>query len=223
MIQKIKNSKDQKYYDINESKYRVPKIEHGTYNFTKSFYSIIIEDCEDDSLSLIFNENRRCKKENNTYIQNIIKNGFINFNFIDHEVQNEDYFRPITKFFNIINNKLSKDNYLINNLYFNSITLFSNYHSFFNNNLISNYSYTLDRNVENIKEKNNKKNIYMGYYLWLSNRMNLYYREYLTFIDAISNIGGVSNVIISIFFFINKIFNNYAIYSDNLFRQQRII
>ena len=54
----------------------------------------------------------------------------------------------------------------------------------------------------------------MGYYLWLSNRMNLYYREYLTFIDAISNIGGVSNVIISIFFFINKIFNNYAIYSD---------
>ena len=44
--------------------------------------------------------------------------------------------------------------------------------------------------------------------------MNLYYREYLTFIDAISNIGGVSNVIISIFFFINKIFNNYAIYSD---------
>ena len=45
--------------------------------------------------------------------------------------------------------------------------------------------------------------------------MNLYYREYLTFIDAISNIGGVSNVIISIFFFINKIFNNYAIYSDS--------
>ena len=67
-IKKYFDSKDQKYYDINESKYRVPKIEHGTYNFNKSFYSIIIEDCEDDSLSLLFNENRRCKKENNTYI-----------------------------------------------------------------------------------------------------------------------------------------------------------
>ena len=214
-IKKYFDSKEQKYYDLNESKYRVPRIEHGTFNFTRSLYSIIIEDCEDDSLSLIYNDNRRCKKENNEYIKNIIKNGFINFHFIDHEVQNDDYFRPITKFFNIIVNKLSKDNYFINNLYFNPIILFSNYHSFFDDKLISNYSYTLDRNVEIIKEKNNKKNIYMGYYLWLNKRMNLYYREHLTLIDAISNIGGVSNVIISIFFFINKIFNNYAIYSDS--------
>ena len=213
-IKKYFDSKEQKYYDLNESKYRVPKIEHGTLNFSKSFYSIIIEDCEDDSLSLIFNDKRKCKKENNEYIQNIIKNGFINFHFIDHEVQNDDYFRPITKFFNIIDNKLSKDNYIINNLYFNPIILFSNYHRFFDDKLISNYSYTLDRNIENIKEKNNEKNIYIGYYLRLSSRMNLYYREHLTLIDAISNIGGVSNVIISIFFFINKIFNNYAIYSD---------
>ena len=214
-IKKYFDSKEKKYYDLNESKYKVPKIEHGTYNFTKSFYSIIIEDCEDDSLDLIFNDKRKCKKENNTYIQNIIKNGFINFHFIDHEVQNDDYFRPITKFFNTIDTKLSKDNYFINNLHFNPIILFSNYHSFFNDKLISNYSYTLDRNVENIKEKNNEKNIYIGYYLRLSSRMNLYYREHLTLIDAISNIGGVSNVIISIFFFINKIFNNYAIYSDS--------
>ena len=214
-IKKYFDSKEQKYYDLNETKFKVPKIEHGTLNFSKSFYSIIIEDCEDDSLELIFNDKRKCKKENNTYIQNIIKNGFINFHFIDHEVQNEDYFNPITKFFNTFDNKLSKDNYFINNLYFNPIILFSNYHSFFNDKLISNYSYTLDRNVENIKEKNNEKNIYIGYYLRLSSRMNLYYREYLTFIDAISNIGGVSNVIISIFFFINKIFNNYAIYSDS--------
>jgi len=214
-IKKYFDSKEQKYYDLNESKYRMPKIEHGTFNFTKSFYSIIIEDCEDDSLSLIFNDKRKCKKENNTYIQNIIKNGFINFHFIDHEVQNDDYFRPITQFFNVIDNKLSKDNYFINNLYFNPIILFSNYHSFFNNKLISNYTYSLDRINENIKEKNNKKNIYIGYYLWLSRRMNLYYTEHLTLIEAISNIGGVSNVIISIFFFINKIFNNYAIYSDS--------
>ena len=214
-IKKYFNSEEKKYYNLNESKYRVPKIEEGTYNFKKSFYSIIIEDCNDDSLSLIFNDNRKCKKENNTYFKNIIKNGFINFHFIDHEVQNDDYFNPITKFFNTIDNKLSKDNYFINNLYFNPIILFSNYHSFFNDKLISNYTYTLDKINENIKEKNNKKNIYIGYYLWLNKKINLYYREHLTLINAISNIGGVSNVIISIFFFINKIFNNYAIYSDS--------
>ena len=214
-IKKYFDSKEQKYYDLNETKFKIPKIEHGTLNFTKRFYSIIIEDCEDDSLELIFNDKRKCKRENNTYIQNIIKNGFINFHFIDNEVQNDDYFRPITKFFNTIDNKLSKDNYFINNLYFNPIILFSNYHSFFNNRLISNYTFTLDRVNENIKEKNNKKNIYIGYYLWLSRSINLYYCEHLTLIDAISYIGGVSNVIISIFFFINRIFNNYAFYSDS--------
>lgn len=214
-IKKYFDSKEQKYYDLNESKFKVPKIEHGTINFTKSFYSIIIEDCEDDSLKILFTDNRKCKKENNTYIKNIIKNGFINFHFIDHEVQNEDYFRPIRKFFHIICHKLSKDNYFINNLYFSPIALISNYHSFFNNKLTSNYSYTLDRNSESIKDKNNEKNIYISYYLWLNKRINLYYREHLTLIDAISNIGGVSNVIISIFFFINKIFNSYSIYSDS--------
>ena len=214
-IKKYFDSKEKKYYDLNEPKYRAPKIEHGTVNFRKNFYSIIIEDCEDDSLKLIFNDKRKCKKENNTYIQNIIKNGLINFHFIDNEVQNDDYFRPITKFFNIIDNKLSKDNYLINNIYFNPIILYSNYHGFFNNKVISNYTYTLDRNDENIKEKNNKKNIYIGYYLWLNKRMNLYYAEHITIIDVISTIGGVSNVTISIFFFINKIFNNYAIYSNS--------
>ena len=73
-IKKYFDSKEKKYYDLNEPKYRAPKIEHGTVNFRKNFYSIIIEDCEDDSLKLIFNDKRKCKKENNTYIQNIIKN-----------------------------------------------------------------------------------------------------------------------------------------------------
>ena len=37
----------------------------------------------------------------------------------------------------------------------------------------------------------------------------------MTLTDAISNIGGISNVVISFFIFINKIFNKYAILSDS--------
>ena len=214
-IKKYFDSKDQKYYDLNETKYKVPKIEHGTINFTKRIYSIVIEDCVDDSLQIIFNDSKKCKKENNEYIQNVIKNGFINFHFIDHEIQEDENISPIKKFFHTVDTKLSKDNFIINNLYFNPIILFLKSQGFFNNVMNNNYFYTLDRSSENIKEKNNKKNIYMGYYLWLNKRMNLYYIEHLTLIDAISKVGGVSNVIISIFFFINKILNSYAIYSDS--------
>ena len=51
----------------------------------------------------------------------------------------------------------------------------------------------------------------MGYYIWLNRRVNFYY---ITLTEAISNIGGISNVIISVFFYINKIFNSYANISD---------
>ena len=37
----------------------------------------------------------------------------------------------------------------------------------------------------------------------------------MTLTKAISNIGGISNVIISIFIFINKIFNKYGILSNS--------
>ena len=50
--------------------------------------------------------------------------------------------------------------------------------------------------------------------IWLNKRVNYYTRDYITLTEAISNIGGISNVIISVFLYINKIFNSYATISD---------
>lgn len=54
----------------------------------------------------------------------------------------------------------------------------------------------------------------MGFNLWLNRRINYYCRDFMTLTDALSNIGRISSVIISIFFIINKIFNEYAIICD---------
>lgn len=202
-----------KYIDVNEPNFRWPEIEHGTKSFSYKFYSLIIENCEDNTLNEIFGGNKKCK--NLSQNEDIKNYGFINFNFIDQTVQNENQSKPIQNFLNRIENKLSKDNYCINNIYLNPLILLTNYNEIFKKNITLEYTYTLDKNDLYIKQQNREKDIYMGYYIWLSKKVNYYYREYLTLNEVISNIGGTSNVIISFFFFVNKIFNKYAIISDS--------
>jgi hypothetical protein len=54
----------------------------------------------------------------------------------------------------------------------------------------------------------------MIYYLWVSNRIDFYFRTYKDFTDFVSDIGGTSNVIINSFYFINLFFNTYATLTD---------
>ena len=212
-IKKYFDLNEQKYIDINESNFRWPEIEHGTKNFSHKFYSVIIEKCEENTLNEIYNDNRKCKQD--MQFEQIKNYGYVNFYFIDQQVDEEDHLRPIKKYYNRIENKISKDSYCINNIYLNPIILLTYYNGIFKNNAILNYTQTLDRSDIYILPQNKEKEIYMGYYIWLNKRGNFYSREYMTLTDAISNIGGISNVVISFFIFINKIFNKYAILSDS--------
>ena len=54
----------------------------------------------------------------------------------------------------------------------------------------------------------------MVYYLWLKNNENYYERIYKTMADVLSSIGGVSNAIIFIVHFINKVINQYTALKD---------
>ena len=212
-IKKYYDLNEKKYIDINESNFRYPLIEHGTKNFSLKFYSIIIEKCEENTLNEIYNDNRKCKK--NVDYEEIKNYGNINFYFIDQQVEEENHLMPIKQYYNRIENILSKDSYCINNIYLNPIILMTYYNGIFKNNMIFNYTQTLDRSDIYIQPQNKDKEIYMGYYIWLNKKCNFYLREYMTLTEAISNIGGISNVVISFFIFINKIFNKYAILSDS--------
>ena len=210
-LKKYYDLKEQKYINITELNFRWPIIENDK---TTKFYSIIIEKCEENTLKEIFNDNKKCK--NNLENENIQKYGNINFNFLDKQIDNENLFVPIKTHINKIENKLSNDSYCINNIYFNRLALFTNYNTFLKKNITFNYTHIFDRNDLYVLKKNKEeKNIFVGYYIWLNKRCNYYYREYMTLTKAISNIGGISNVIISIFIFINKIFNKYGILSNS--------
>ena len=104
------------------------------------------------------------------------------------------------------------DNYLINHLYFNPVIL-NTTEGLIGSKLDIKFTYMFDRDNIYI-HKNNNENFFIGYYLWFNKRMIYYNREYSKIIDFVSDIGGISNVIISIFYFINKLFNKYAMLTD---------
>ena len=210
-IKKYYNSKELKYININETNFRWPVIEEGTFKNEKKFYSLIIEKCEKNSLNIIYeNDKKECK--NDIELENTIKNGIIQFNFVDQEVKMENYLEPINRYFNRIETKLSVDNYLINHLYFNPVIL-NTTEGLIGSKLDIKFTYMFDRDNIYI-HKNNNENFFIGYYLWFNKRMIYYNREYSKIIDFVSDIGGISNVIISIFYFINKLFNKYAMLTD---------
>ena len=198
-IKKYYDLKEKKYINIDELNFRWPVVKN--YNVNK-FYSIIIEKCHENTLKEIFNDNRKC-------IDNFEnKNIQINFNFIDFQVSYyfDELIKTTTK---TIGNELSDDNYLINNIYFNNLYVRDGY--------IINSAYSFDRNDIFIRQKNKSEenNIFVGYYIWMNEKCNAYIKTYITIEELIVNIHGISNVIIYIFIFVNKIFNKYGIFSDS--------
>jgi len=210
-IKKFYSHNDGRYYDSSETKFRVPQMAHGTSNNNNKFYSIMIDKCDEDSLKEIFGKEAACKESTNE-TEDIFKYGTINFNFIDEYIEINKYKNPIQKFFYKIENNLDKNNYFINNINLNPSLLVTYDGLIFASNNTEN-SYKFNRN-EIISYNRGNNEIYISYYIWLNNRMDLYFRTYRDFTDFVSDIGGTSNVIINCLYFINLFFNTYATLTD---------
>ena len=209
-IKKYFDSNSQKYYETGDINFRWPLLAHGTFNPKNEFYSVILQKCEQNILNNIFGKEYKCK--NDTEIEEIIKNsGSIHFNFIDHFVDVLRYKEPIKKYFYRIENILDKENYSLNNLNFCPI-LVKTQNGIIWNNYEKKSTYSYERN--DVFMHLNKGNIYMGYSLWINNKMYYYERIYRKISDVLSDIGGVSNSIIMIACFINKFINQFIILKD---------
>ena len=209
-IRKYYDSSSHNYYDVGDKNFRWPSLAHGTYNPQNQFYTLTLIKCEQNILNNILDNGFTCK--NDEEIEKIVnKGGVIHFNFIDHYVDILKYKEPIKKYINQIVNIIDKDNHSIHNINLNTILITTQ-----NGILFTNYenskSYYYDRNDAYIKLIND--NIYTVYYLWLKNKEDYYERIYKTMADVLSSIGGVSNAIIFIAQFINKIINQYTALKD---------
>ena len=98
-IRKYFNSSEQKYYDTKDPKFVWPTLEHGTYHLENKMYTIVLERCKEDTVSLILGEGSHCNSDEKTY--EILSQSGVRLYYIDNyiDVLNKN---PIIKFFNKI-------------------------------------------------------------------------------------------------------------------------
>ena len=210
-IRKYYNSLEKKYYNTNDINFKWPTLSHGNYHPDATYYQILVDKCNEDTLKLVFGENYNCKEEDevNEYFTGICG---INLYIIDHYIDVLNYKEPNRKFLFRIENSLSKKTYSTNHLNFNPSSI-TTHNGILSDNIIEEISYVYDRN-DVFTNPVDSNNIYMIYCFWLKNRINSYERIYQRIQDIISDIGGISEIISILASIINRIYNSYIILFD---------
>ena len=210
-IRKYFSYKDQKYYDTGDINFKWPELAHGTYNKNKSFYSVFVERCREETINLVLGKDYHCT--NDTEMDELLSHhGVVHFNFIDTYINVLNYSYPITKYIYRIENSLEKEHYSINHLNFNPSLIKTN------NGLIwdqysQETSYSYDRN-DAFTYDMRREEVYMGYYLWLNNKLAYSERIYQRIQDVISNIGGVFQALFLTSSLISYLYNQFIIIID---------
>ena len=210
-IRKYFSFTEQKYYDTNDPKFRWPEIAHGTYNSKYKIYSVLIQQCNQDSLDIILGKGHKCQNKAELY-ENLSYYGIAYFYFINHYLNVLNYENPLIKFVYPIETFLAKNNYIVNNINLNPARLKTHNGIIFDNIQEIN-AYIFDRN-DAVTSNNEGLDIYSTYIFWLKNSMIYSERNYKRFQDIVSTIGGIYQAITILFIYMNSLYHQYIVLSD---------
>ena len=212
-IRKYFNTKDQKYYDTGDPKFKWPVIAHGTYNPNYQIYNIIIETCKEDTVDLILGEGSHCKQTEfyqlNQYFSYF---GVAYIYFINNYIDIINYEKPKKHFLYVVEGMLNKNEYTTNHINFDPVQIKTH------NGLIFDH---IEEETLHIFERNDvftaakgDYDIFTSYVFWLKNTMSFHERDYKRIQDVISSIGGIYQFITILAIYINSLYNNYIVLSD---------
>ena len=214
-IRKYYDKKAGKYYETTDPNFKWPVILKGCSHPDRTYYGIIMERCRNDEAQKLsgFSE---CKSEEE--INNIINKHSVTLYLIDHYADALNYEMPFKKYFYAVTTALTSNNFAVNHLNFNPATMITHNGLFFDNK-VQTPSYFFRQNEKQIMltDEQSNVNIYdclIGFYFWMQNSLQYYERIYKRLQDVLSNIGGISSIVISIAEIINFIFKNYIILLD---------
>ena len=213
-IRKYYNKTTGKYYENNDVNFRWPSLDRGCSNEGATYYGIIVEKCRNDSLRTDL-EKRFCKS--NSEISKYMTNIGIQVNITNNIIDVLNYKEPFIQFFESIVNPVYNDNYIVNHLNFNPATIKTRKGIFFEE-IEEKHIYLYDRN-EIVTRSTGNTGIYMSVYFWMQNSMHYYERKYQLLQDALSNIGGITRIILIVAKTINFFVSEYvtSVDSEELF------
>ena len=212
------NKTEKKYYSSNtanfNNSFKYPYLEYGKSNKNNKILSTIIEKCTNNSITNdIFGD---CENEEFIY-KYLSKYNSAYFQILDHQVDLNDYHRPIQPYFMGISSILLHNNgYEVNNIKLSPL-LIRSYQNIVNDNYIEKNTVIVDNTQNDIIHSNDK--ILLKYLFCLQNYKQIYQREYNNLFDTFSSIGGIVQFFYYVFYIINYFYNDFILIlnTQNLF------
>ena len=215
-IRKYYDKNKQKYFNTEEEGFRWPVVKKGCSNPNRTFYGLILQRC-DKTPNFLKNKGPECQNESE--ITEYIGKVSLKFQIIDHYADTLNYKIPFTKYFYQVTSAIINGVYIVNHLNFNPAKMLTHNGIFMDNTLqescyffTQNEKHTIDQN--NLSEGQSLNGCLIGIYFWMQNTLQYYERNYDRLQDVLSDIGGISSIVVTISYFINLLINNYIILLD---------
>ena len=215
-IRKFYDKDKKKYFNTQDPEFRWPIIEKGCSNPERTYYGVIIQRC-DKSPNILKSQGPECKSEDE--ITNIINKVSLNYQLIDHYADMLNYEMPFTKYFYEVTSSITNGVYIINHLNFNPAKMLTHNGLIFDNVkevpsyfFTQNEKHTIDKSI--LLDGQSTNGCLIGIYFWMQNTLQHYERNYSRFQDLLSDIGGVSSIVVTLGYYINLLVHNYVIVLD---------
>ena len=215
-IRKYYDKIKQKYFNTGDPEFRWPVIQKGCSNQNRTYYGIILQRC-DKSPEILKNQGPECKDE--TEITDVINKVSLKYQIIDNYADTLNYKKPFTKYFYEVTSALKNEVYIINHLNFSPVKMVT-HNGFFFDNQVEENSYFFTQNEKHTVNQSilspgqSTNGCLIGIYFWMQNTLQYYERNYDRFQDFLSNIGGVSSIVVTIGYYLNLLIHNYIIVLD---------
>ena len=213
------NPKDKVYYEIGYQGYVSPYLETSLLDEKRYSYKIIIEKCSNNS---IFYDKMNYVCNNESSIQNYLSfYSDIFIFFTNNQIIPKNHKSPFEKYFYSISSGIQKKSYFENNIIFSPIKLITDKGLFYSKKENKeNLTYILKDHYHNDKLINEEYTIIGVFNFYFRNNLIIYYKTYVSFIDSLSHLGGITYLLFFIFQMFNYLNNNYTIIENtkNLFK-----
>ena len=215
-IRKFYDKKKKKYFNTGDPEFKWPVIEKGCSHPNRTYYGIILQRC-DKSPDILKNQGPQCKTESE--ITNLINRVSLKFQIIDHYADMLNYEMPFTKYFYDVTSAITNEVYIVNHLNFNPANMLTHNGIFFDNQVqersyffTQNEKHTIDQS--SLASGESLNGCLIGIYFWMQNTLQYYERNYDRFQDLLSDIGGVSSIVVTLGYYLNLLVHNYVIVLD---------
>ena len=210
-IRKYYDAQKAVYFTPGEEGFRWPIIEKGCSNPKRTYYGIIMQRC--DKAGTFLKSQGNCKTT--AEIDDIVDHISLNFQIVDHYADMLNYEMPLTKYIYEVTSDIKQNHFIIQHLNFNPANMLT-HNGFFFDNQVREAAYFFTQNEKQTVMESDKPThgCLIGVYFWMQNTLQYYERNYDRIQDILSDIGGISSIVLTIASILNLLVHNFIVILD---------